>query len=355
MARKKSEKASHKIITWNCEGAQSKEEEIEKLIHSHNPVAVCLQDTRLTTESEKKLEFEGYKPYFKSISPYASGVALYVKKTVPQSEVIMTTNLQALAVRVTLKGKTYVLTSIYVPPSTVPSISDFDSFITNLKSSSYLLNGDINAHSPYWGAKTTCPRGRVVEPIIEKHNLIPINIKDHTFWSRAHNSFSLVDLTLAHPSIYLDFKYEVLPDLHTSDHYPIVLELNGECEESEKIPRWNFNKADWANFSRQAAEEITEDIFIDEEDKMSAFTRELIFIATDNIPQTSCFKTPASKPWFDDECKVAKRERNRVERLFKAYPSLSNRIKVKKDAGRNKKAFSIQKEKVFPQLRLKPG
>ena len=184
MARKKTDKASYTILTWNCEGAQSKQEEVENLISSHNPVAICLQDTRLTAESEKKLEFEGYKSYFKSISSYASGVALYVKKTVPQSEVIMTTNLQALAVRATLKGKTYILTSIYIPPSTVPSISDFDSFISNLKSSSYILNGDINAHSPYWGAKTTCPRGKVVEPVIEKHNLIPINIKDYTFWSR---------------------------------------------------------------------------------------------------------------------------------------------------------------------------
>ena len=186
MARKKSDKTSYKILTWNCEGAQSKQEEVENLISSHNPVAICLQDTRLTAESEKKLEFEGYKSYFKSISSYASGVALYVKKTVPQSEVIMTTNLQALAVRATLKGKTYILTSIYIPPSTVPSISDFDSFISNLKSTSYILNGDINAHSPYWGAKTTCPRGKVVEPVIEKHNLIPINI---------NNGYSKVHLT----------------------------------------------------------------------------------------------------------------------------------------------------------------
>ncbi len=177
-------------------------QELDILIADENPVGICLQDTRLTTDTEKFLQFNGYTTYFKSIGPYASGVALYIKKTVPQSQVTMTTNLQALAVRVTLKGKTYVITSIYVPPSTVPTISDFDSFITNLKSSSYILNGDINAHSPYWGAKTTCPRGKVIEPIIEKHHLIPINTQDDTFFSRAHNSYSLVDLTLAHPSIF---------------------------------------------------------------------------------------------------------------------------------------------------------
>ena len=340
-------KPSCKIITWNCEGAQSKKQEVEILIANEKPVAICLQDTRLTADTEKYLSFDGYTPYFNSIGPYASGVALYVKKTVPQSAVTLTTNLQALAVRVTLKGKMYVLTSIYVPPSTVPLVSDFDSFIANLKSSSYILNGDINAHSPYWGAKTTCPRGKVIEPIIEKHNLIPINTQDDTFWSRAHDSYSLVDLTLAHPSIFLDFQYEVLPDLHTSDHYPIVLDLNGDCDEGERIPHWNFKKADWANFSRQALEQITEDIFLDEEDKMAAFTNELIFIATDNIPQTSRIQTQVSKSWFDDECKVAKRERNRVERLYKTYPDLSNRIKVKKMQAETRRLFRSKKRKSF--------
>ena len=345
--KKKSPKPSYKIITWNCEGAQSKKQEVDILISDENPLAICLQDTRLTEETEKFLEFNGYKSYFKSIRSTASGVALYVKKTVPQSPVILNTNLQAVAVRVTMKGKSYVLTSVYVPPSSVPTVSEFDSFITSLKSSSYILNGDLNAHSPYWGSRTTCPRGKVVEPIIEKHHLIPINTQDDTFFSRAHESYSLIDLTLAHPSIFLDFQYKVLPDSHNSDHYPIVLDLNGDCDEGERIPHWNFKKADWDNFARQASQQITESIFLDCEDKMEAFTEALIDIATANIPKTSRVQTQVSKSWFDDECKAAKRERNRVERLYKAYPDLSNRIKVKKMQAETRRLFRSKKRKSF--------
>ena len=114
------------------------------------------------------------------------------------------------------------------------------------KSKSYILNGDLNSHSPYWGANHTCPRGKIIEPVVDRHDLIPVNTTDKTFWSRVYDTFSLVDLTLAHPSVFLDFKYEVLPDLHTSDHYPIVLDITGDNDEGEKLPHWNFKKADCA-------------------------------------------------------------------------------------------------------------
>ena len=141
-----------KILTWNCESLPAKKQELDLLIAEQNPVAICLQDTRLTKESEDKYKITGYTPYFKSIDTSASGVAIYIKNTIPQSRVTIVTNLQALAVRATMKGKTYIVTSIYIPPSSIPSFQDFDSFISQLKSNSYFLNGDLNAHSIFWGA-----------------------------------------------------------------------------------------------------------------------------------------------------------------------------------------------------------
>ena len=145
-----------KIITWNCESLPAKKQELDILIKDQNPIAICLQDTRLTKESEELYRIHGYTPYFKSVNTAASGVAIYVKNTIPQSQVTILTNLQALAVRITMNGKTYIITSIYIPPSTVPTINDFDSFISQLKSNSYLLNGDFNAHSIFWGSSRTC-------------------------------------------------------------------------------------------------------------------------------------------------------------------------------------------------------
>ena len=344
-------KFCYKILSWNCEGLHSKKQEVDILISKYNPAVVCLQDTRLTKVREDLYKFPGYKPYFESIGPHASGVAILVKKSIPQSPVTLLTNLQALAVRVTMKGKTYVLTSLYIPPSSVPTISDFDSLIHQLDSRSYLLNGDWNAHSPLWGARKTCDRGDVAEEVLNKYDVIPINISDKTFWSRAYNTYSLVDLSFAHASIFLDFSYEVLPDLHTSDHYPIILDLAGDSDEGEKIPHWNFKKADqlklWPEFIKQCREKLTPAMFDEDEDKMKTFTENLIEIATEIIPQTSRFNQQKSKVWFDDECKAAKRERNKAERFNKLHPDLPSSIRVKKMQAFTRRLFRRKKRQSF--------
>merc|ERR1711963_1307728 len=101
----------------------------------------------------------GYKPYFHSINNRASGVLIYVRNDIPQSEIPLASPLQAVAVRVTVGGKTYILTSIYIPPSSTPTIADFNSIISKFRTR-YLINGDLNAHSVLLGSQHTCERGR---------------------------------------------------------------------------------------------------------------------------------------------------------------------------------------------------
>ena len=279
------------IISWNCEGLHSKKQEVDKLISELDPVAFCLQDTRLTQTREQFYNFKNYTSYFKSVGSYASGVALYIKSSIHQSKVELTTTLQAVAARATMKGKTYILSSIYVPPSSNPTSSDFDQLISNFKHP-YLLNGDFNAHSPYWDAAYTSPRGETLETIIDKHNLIPLNTIDKTHWNRAHNTYSLVDLSLSHPAILMDFQCEVIQDLHTSDHFPILITI-ANASEGRRHPRFNFRKADWASIKSECVNQITPELFDDNcEDKLQVFTDRIIQIAKKYIPQTSGISRP---------------------------------------------------------------
>ena len=336
------------IFTWNCEGLASKKQEVEKLIVEFDPVAFCLQDTRLTEASQKFYEFKNYKAYFKSIGPYASGVALYIKKNIPQSPVILRSNLQVVAARATMKGKTYILSSIYVPPSTQPTVADFDQLLVKFDKP-YLLNGDYNAHSPYWNATfTSRGRGDTMEAVIDKHHLLPLNITEKTHWNRAHNTYSLVDLSLSHPAIFLDFQCEVLPDLHTSDHYPVLIKMSNNTPETSKPPRFNFRKADWAALKSDCLRFINPALFEGEqEDKMAIFTSKLIELAKKNIPQTSRLPRPCSKPWWDEECKALVRERNKAERFNKRYPTLNNKMRVKLIQARCRRTFRRKKRQSF--------
>ena len=60
MARKNPKKASHKIITWNCEGAQSKEEEIEKYFRDY---IYWQHEAREIRDSPGQVEISLYQYY----------------------------------------------------------------------------------------------------------------------------------------------------------------------------------------------------------------------------------------------------------------------------------------------------
>ena len=91
-------------------------------------------------------------------------------------------------------------------------------------------------------------------------------------------------------------------------------------------------------------EEIKSEIFSDTEDKMKTFSLALLDIATDVIPKTSPYIKKKSKPWFDEECKNIKRERNKAERLAKRYPNMQNRIKAKLMQAKSRKLFRQKKK-----------
>ena len=48
---------------------------------------------------------------------------------------------------------------------------------------------------------------------------------------------------------------------------------------------------------------------------MAIFSSILLDIAADNIPKTSPFPKWKAKPWFDEDCQAAKKERNKANRL----------------------------------------
>jgi len=110
--------------------------------------------------------------------------------------------------------------SIYLSPSSKFNINDFDNLITQLPPPILLL-GDFNAHSSLWGCSKTDARGKLIEDILLKHNLSLLNDGSYTYLHPATGSSSAIDLSIATPSLYLDFSWRVISDQHGSSHFPI--------------------------------------------------------------------------------------------------------------------------------------
>ena len=334
------------ILQWNCVSLNTHGLDLGLLISSYSPSVICLQETRLKPNS--KFNFPNYTCYFKSNADGYGGVGILVKNTILQSPVILKSNLQAIAVCVTIRGKAYIVSSIYVPPLSNPSKAEYENIISQFDKP-FLLCGDFNAHSPLWGSLETNDHGDVMEELIEDNDLIPINTNDMT-WHKIRCRPSLLDLSLVHPSIYLDFSFKVLDDKHHSDHSPILIYVNeGEEPDTEKTPKWNFRKADWDGFKLKCLEHINEDIFNDHTDKMEGFSATLLDIASEYIPKTTPYYKKKSKPWFDEECRTAKRERNKADRIAKRFPNMNNIMRSKLMQARARKLFRSKKRESWRQ------
>ena len=154
----------------------------------------------------------------------------------------------------------------HVPPSGTLNELAFDRMI-NSCSSRYLILGDFNGHSHLWGANQENERGNIVEKLIDRHNLILLNDSVHTRFDTYHQTSSLLDLSLCHPSIYMDVACEISSDRLGSDHHPIIITANtSDHPVPERVPKWNFKKAKWDAFQDQCITEITPNLFNDAED-----------------------------------------------------------------------------------------
>ncbi len=60
--------------------------------------------------------------------------------------------------------------------------------------------------------------------------------------------FTAIDLSLCSFTVLLDSNWKVLPDLHGSDHFPIIL-TSAEGEPHTRLPRWRIERAIWPLFT----------------------------------------------------------------------------------------------------------
>ena len=333
--------AHNYIIQWNCRGLRSNREDIELLISKYSPAAICLQETMLKRNQIQT--FKHYSAYYKNSINGHGGVCILVQNNFIHSQVQFQADLQAVAVCITINNKAYTVASVYVPPNGTLNELAFDRMIKSI-SSRYLILGDFNGHSYLWGANQENERGKAVEHLIDSHNLILLNDSVHTRFDTYHQASSLLDLSLYHPSIYMDVACEVLSDRLGRDHHPIIITANtSDHPVPERVPKWNFKKAKWDIFQDQCIKEITPNLFHEAGEKKAIFSSTLLDIAADNIPKTSPFPKRKAKPWFDEDCQASRKERNKANRLANKHPSAANSTRSRLIQARTKKLFKQKK------------
>ena len=250
------------IIQWNCKGLKNKYEEFKLFIQDYNPVAICLQESFILINDY--FSIKGYTFYSypaNDVNGKANGGSIImIRNDVAHYEVTLNSNLQAVAVTINLHKKITVC-SLYLPPSLRLDIRELDDLWGQLPGPTLLL-GDFNAHNGLWGCRQNNHKGDIIESFLDKNDLCLLNDYAPTYIHPATGSTSVIDLSLCHPSLFLDFSFKVGDDLCGSDHYPILLQtVDGLQEDGEHIPRFKLGRADWDKFQLLCTERIKPDFF----------------------------------------------------------------------------------------------
>ena len=107
-----------------------------------------------------------------------------------------------------------------------------------------------------------------------------------------------------------------------------------------------FQESKWDIFQDQCIKVIAPNLFHEADDKMAIFSSTLLDIAADTIPKTSPLPKRKAKPWFDEDCQAAKKERNKANRLANKHPSAANSMRSRLIQARTKKTFKQKKNYV---------
>ena len=312
---------SASILQWNCRGLSANFEELNSLISRHSPKVICLQETYLKDTNFSIPHYISYNKISHNSSRASGGSSIFVRNDIPHRPFNPgNSNLQISCCIATFSSPVTIC-NIYIPPSYSLLRSDLDDLISLLPKP-YIIVGDFNSHSPSWGSDHFNTRGRLVDSLIFDNNLCILNNNSPTYLHPATGTFSMIDLSLCDPSAYSLFSdWYVLSSLFGSDHFPIII---SSPSHSSRIlsHNWNLKFADWDLFSSLCNTSITDDI-LSSNSPVSLFTSKLIDIANASIPLCSNSSKPF-KPWFNNNCKVAIRNKNRALNNFKRYPTTSN-------------------------------
>ena len=232
------------------------------------------------------------------------------------------TNLEAVAASLTINNITFTVCSIYISPSLQITHGDLIDIVNQLPTPIILL-GDFNAHNYLWGGNTTDARGREVEHLLSITNLCLWNNKDSTYLHPGTGSKTSIDLSICSANLFQDFTWTVGDDNMGSDHFPIFINTIIPFN-SNKLPKWQFKKANWPKFNLLCKEELPKYIFHDSPDPVKLFSDIIFSIAEQCIPKSSTIPQKPQKPWFDEECKDAIKLRNKAFNHFNHFPTERN-------------------------------
>ncbi|XP_053980769.1 uncharacterized protein LOC128877466 [Hylaeus volcanicus] len=242
--------------------------------------------------------------------------------------------------------------NIYLPNSQPLELQDLEELIE--LPPPLILTGDFNSHHYLWDSPKTDTRGKKIAKLLENPNLILLNTSKQTHLNVSNGTFSAIDLSLCSSSLAQFMEWDVLNNLHDSDHFPIKITYEDGTTQLQNyhLPKWDLKKADWHKYKESINHSLTQ-IELDQElnpdntdetiDTFLPIINSAIVAATGN----SKTKTTRKRftPWWDDDGKTALQKNHHAFNRVKKQPTTENLINFKKFRAIARKTIKESKKK----------
>lgn len=338
------------ILQYNIRGLANNRTDIDILNHLYKPTLFCLQETHIKENNPP--QFHNFNIIHNHNPKATQGVAFLVKKESKYTQIPLTTNFQAIAIKINIPHTVHIC-NIYIHPSDKINEIEFQNLIDQLPQPRIIL-GDFNAHNPLWKSITKNPRGTAIENLINNNNLICINREGHTYHHPSTGTASIIDLTICNPSIATKLTWRIL-EQQQSDHLPIListLKPNNNNNPQHSPPNTiNYHHINWTTF-----QETLESTTIDQNSHLSINQR--IDLLTNNITSallSSQIKHKPIKhknpvPWWSKELSALRKDKNRALKKFTKQPTSLNRTIFNQTKVKFRDLIKSQKESSWNQF-----
>jgi ribonuclease HI len=316
------------LLSWNCHGFKHRVSDFRDLINHYQPACIAVQETYLSdTKTAKIRRYTTLRKDYVDGDRASGGVALFISHDYPYSPLTLQTDLQAIAARIQIHTLITVC-CIYLPPNIAISQHSLNSLVDQLPTP-FIIMGDLNGHNPIWGSPDVNHRGRQVEKLLSDHDLCLFNTNEITYFHSPSRTYHSIDLSICSPQIRPFWSFTVDPDLHDSDHFPIIL-THTISNSNQRISRYILDSADWKSFRNLA--NITVDMVMNNpiNEAVRLVTCTIISAADATIRKSSTRPRKQTKPWWDENCKKTYKEKRKAFCIFKRYPTTENFTVYKK-------------------------
>lgn len=333
-------------LQWNSRSILKNLDAFKFLVHKSHCDVFALCETWLS--SDKDFSFHDFNIIRQDRGDSYGGVLLGINKlhSFYRIDLPSMTGPEVVACQVTIRGKSFSIASIYLPPNTAISRRDLSTICLAMPEPRLIL-GDFNSHGTAWGSPYNDNRSALILDLMDYFNLTILNTGEVTRVAPPPNPGSKLDLSICSNSLSLDCTWKVIQDPHGSDHLPIKISItNGSCQSRSIDIAYDLTKCiDWGKFAEAIIDgEQSVEVLppLEEYRFLSGLILKCAIDAQRRPVPGSTIRRRSPTPWWDDECTEVYREKSVA---FKAYRKRGSRDNYERYIALERKFKSLAKAK----------